>query len=722
MYAATEHKFVQQDPTSSTYSGRIRKDDRARLEPVIIRLHAAGASREKMLVQCNATGGAPISFAQLDGLRKKLGLHTYRKQPQGSLLQITVPQSTAISSPSVGMRYDEEVEDMVTDSESRPSQDKAMMTLFQKSLHLDDLRNADEFHLFEQDDSLQLGKAVDVEELGRSEIDLGCTTPRLSIAGNSITTDTSESTSDEGLNVFHALAYDEIQNPLSMSNAKSATSPDLDTHAFTAQSGFEMKFRSGDFKRMWQREVYWPSLPVVRFFLRSLAGGTEKPEIPRLLKVASLLHTLRAFEQAFDLFFILFQYLKEIQMTQQSDSPAHPLLIFAGIACSRSAQGRLQFRVARNMVHHIRPLTRVRHMHMHIINCLMKLEEHLDSIVQGLRDYLPPEDSVDAALWTLAPLALDDVTLNLRALPSDWPLGPTISLAVDNTLRCLQNRDDTPAAFVDALRIVYARDSPCSRSLNSLVLDHRVSADLGIKVSVQAQNVAYNVVKEYSKRSLAKDRSEITGSLSDIGFELDFLAAATIPFAMVDWIVQVGHMFDIGYAVEQLQQRSDTGRLTITHLIDLCFRQMSAPTTKWAVTTCGVSVDELLSDCNIIASGQHDNDQPIQRVDREDAVAAVEAQNGLDLQLQSVQSATLLPTLARSLRASNSSSLRSLLSMALRANHAFSHLSGGRESTTSDARTSRSSWKLSFMSTAPSSRMSMRQNVQTMSSDVEMTG
>ena len=60
-----------------------------------------------------------------------------------------------------------------------------------------------------------------------------------------------------------------------------------------------------------------------------------------------ILHTIRGFEEAFDLFFILFKHCYE--MVSQSSSP-HQSLVLSAVNCARSAGTPLQLQVVKVLV------------------------------------------------------------------------------------------------------------------------------------------------------------------------------------------------------------------------------------------------------------------------------------------------------------------------------------------------------------------------------------
>ncbi|KIW63678.1 hypothetical protein PV04_08661 [Phialophora macrospora] len=738
--AKSTRKFIQQDPTSSQYNGRIRKDEKATLEALLLALHGTGASREQMLAACNAVLGTPITLAQLDRQRAKLNLHKFRRQQPGPLSQPQCPDGIAPAP------YNEEHLDSTgpeLESESmrvRPGNQRRHMNTqdtprVEPSAHPSDTEMLGD-DLDDHHDAVPQPRALTA--LGSIDIDCPATkeTPEASL----------ELSPSDAVPVTNG----RLPKPLGS---------DMDSHPNPARLGVKFRFKLGG--TLFEELIYHiHSVSLARIYLERLNGGAPTKDITQLVQIAMLLYTLGALDQAFDAFCLLFRHFNSEFVNARI-----LYMRFAAIACVETARTPLQVRAARLMSRlvlrypkatNLCPCTRKRASHV-----LADLDRGLEEVVGdgGLRS---PPGFGEIIFKTFAALGLShsehmelwDISCLRRSFPD--PLHFVLDEGIPGTL------------FLDGLKIALSIIGQHLHELDALTKDAWELFDLTAAQSI-ARTLACTVLREYARNSAT--REALAGQFPDwhsFHVRLKSVAIALAPFVLVRETGQVKSMVEFFQAAKQYQRGVESSQARLDTFEQSCRLQLSTLASEWSYNALGLSSGDVVEICASAAGMGFPDDDPLAGITSlsfqkgapsvdEGPLRKVESPEHAHPQFPilpppwseltlleqmpaqpptllpalseveplgqtSAQSSVLAPVLTRRYSPSNSSSLRSFVSPVHRVRGKGTWLSddGHWQDGTSESGTSHSSWRLDFMSVASSSTLSTRRNGLTTLSDVEM--
>ncbi|OCT44412.1 hypothetical protein CLCR_05531 [Cladophialophora carrionii] len=739
-------KFIQQDPTSSQYNGRITKDDEAMLAALLPTLHFQGVNREQMLVECNAVLGTPITFAQLDRQRAKFGLHKYRRQ------RPTLPSQTQRSHNIAPQSYDEEYVGGLgsgTESETigaccanQPQHVGASNALqIENAPRLTDTAMLDDPYNDHGGAAPQPGSITDLI---------------LSNVGTSPTLETCRaSLSLQGSDPAPFNAH--VPKPLQS---------DMTDHRSAVRPPSRFKLICAHALRHQAFIYHIHSVSLIRIYREQLSSGNAATDIAQVAEIATLLHTVKAFDQAFDLFCMLFAYFH----INTSIRFRHLHMTFATIACAQSAQSDLQFRAAYGMIKCVyggfAPLTPVGSFSSRVKSALADLGHRLESVISGWTRRLQPGILEGVIFGAFAALGFSHSVTRHNPLSKEWDpqSGPGDLLHVAFSDEFLGD------CFLDGMEIAL---SILEGQLDELdVLTKDAWKFLDTTATSIARRLACAVLKAYARQGptrAARATKQFPGS-QNRHVRWTIVTVALAPFVLLSKTGRVGNMVEFIEAARQYQHGILSNRARLDELGRSCRLQLLLLAVENPCDALSLSPDEVVEICASVARVRISSDDLAMgmsppRLDK--AIPSLEEESLLGIgpsqhqysyvpmppldwiearpmeqvpvpspsllsALSEValsgeireQSSVLSPTLARTYTPSNSSSLRSFLSTAERLRRRRTRFSddGLWQDAVSESGTSHSSWRFSFMSNAPPSTFSTRRSVQTVLSDIEMTG
>ena len=697
-------KIISHDPTSSTYNGRISKHDQAKLEPLLIHLHGMCANRQQMLTHCIIVVGKTITTAQLDGLRAKLGLQTYRRRLPGRASELSLSEST-IEAPSSAALLEGEQSDISSDQIDSAPPDNTDSPAISR-------------HAFQMADP-DVGPASEAED------------PILA----PLTSFTSAPVSEDDASKFKGAPQ---RPPMPLLGMPPEDELGELARLTVLQEGFMMKVTTAHDSAntaydplTWKCKefTYLPSILAVRVY-SNFAGERPRQRMEaRLLHIATLLHALGACEDAFDTFFILYQCIRDRGVTlDQQQHPfllleLHPLLVFTAIACARSARGELRIRVAHRMAVHVcswqLPLSS---MHELLATFLRDLVKRLFNGMQGQPFHLPIETGIEAAVWALAPFALSISEPDRTRWPDASSIAVSVSAAVETTFNLLSAYDVRSRAFFPVLRFVHDH---IREQLGPITREGRPQTYFEYWTYNRALGMSLVLLDKYSKQTAALAALNLINSpAADQFFTcLESLMLVTIPFRMFkkDYVnTPEESPIDM---MENLLGFEDDHRSKRSDFVNLCLLESAAARVRSGFYVPSIAPEELILTYKAIAQKLvkfekwfanpgigHDGSAsqsiavlrngPVRWPSKADVIQPPADLDEHRPRSPPEQSAMFPPTMARSYRASDSSSLRSFLSLAARAGKVVSRISDKRRSMLSDSGTYRSSWTPSFMKVA----------------------
>ncbi|ETI20762.1 hypothetical protein G647_07104 [Cladophialophora carrionii CBS 160.54] len=739
-------KFIQRDPTSSQYNGRITKDDEAMLAALLPTLHFQGVNREQMLVECNAVLGTPITFAQLDRQRAKFRLHKYRRQ------RPTLPSQTQRFHNIAPQSYDEEhVGGLGSGTESETI----------------GVCCANQLQHVGTSNTLQMENAprlTNTAMLDDPYNDHGGAAPQpgpitdliLSNVGTSPDLETCRA-SLSFLGSDPALFNTHVPKPLQsdMTDHRSAVRP---------PSRFKLICNHPLQRKVFIYHIHSESL--MRIYLEQLGSGAAATNIAHVAQIATLLHTVKAFDQAFDLFCMLFANFH----INTSIRYRHLHMTFAAIACAQSAQSDLQFRVAYGMIQcvygGVAPLTPVDSFSSRVKSTLADLGHRLESVISGGTRRLQPGILEGVIFGAFAVLGFSHSVTRHNPLSKEWDpqSGPGDLLHVAFSDEFLGD------CFLDGMEIAL---SILEEQLDELdVLTKDAWKFLDTTATSIARRLACTVLKAYARRGAARAARATERFPGGRNFRVRWtiVTVALAPFVLLSKTGRVGNMVEFIEAARQYQRGILSNPARLDELGRSCRLQLLLLAVESPYDALSPSPDEVVEICASVArvtipSDDFAMDMSPPRLDK--AIPSLEEEfllgicpsqhqyshvpippsNLIDASLLEQvpapsssllsplsevalsgviceQSSVLTPALARTYTPSNSSSLRSFLSTAERLRRRRTRFSddGLWQDAVSESGTSHSSWRFSFMSNAPPSTFSTRRSVQTVLSDIEMTG
>ncbi|EXJ55214.1 hypothetical protein A1O7_08140 [Cladophialophora yegresii CBS 114405] len=327
-------KFIHQDPTSSQYNGRISSDDKRTLATLLPTLHERGVNRETMLAECNAVLGTPITFAQLDRQRAKFNLHTYRKQRLGPLPQTQFPN---IIAPSVPPSSNEERLER-----NEPGSDSETLSAYP----------ANQLQHRAAQDAQQLDGEVSfsgMDLLNDSCDDYDDVAPQREFITDLVSIDMGNSAM-LGIRGVSPKPSPSDAGPLYYTNTANSSHSDMYGRPAPPRLGLWFVARAPHTWLHQELVYYVQSQLLVRIYLRLLGQGATATAIAQLFQIGTLLRIVRAFDQAFDLFLILFRHF----YICKSINARSTHMTFAALGCAHTARSILKVRVASCMVQHVR--------------------------------------------------------------------------------------------------------------------------------------------------------------------------------------------------------------------------------------------------------------------------------------------------------------------------------------------------------------------------------
>lgn len=748
-----EPKFIQQHPTTSKYSGRLSKHDKDKVEPLLRRLHAEHANREKMLLECNNVLEARITFAQLDRLRDKLGLQIYNRQnaesesnsqhynnraserpsrgsQEGDEMDIDIPSLPSTSppltisnNPGLGSRTDSP-NSQQSGSSSWP---EVLTPLLSASLQIESqkLNHREGQNLSEPLETTILRDQGTVKSPAISDT--------LDLAAG-------DGQEPDALSTVQFAPGKSDFPPTSHGAESSLKDVRLPDEFFQTQDDNKMRVRT-------RRYSHSPSAAACRLYLatrmRENANGIS---VARLFHTAALLQAARVFDHAFDLFWILYHHYYHAHIVA---SLKYPRIALAAISSARCARSLSQFGCAKSMVDGALRLLKdsptLCFTDGTTENCLRILSYRLSWVLGGTPRRLPTEECADIAHWLAAIVSLSE--------PDGTQHGPFATYSRSSEDDCcisLHSCKLAQVAFLNALQAILLVIKMNAEIVNDLppMRPSSATSDIasaaralsGLLLRLNPSDAGLGIPESLPVDSVAKKRHY---------HYLNKLAITIVPFALMEWIEKFEYWYgfaELGmegcvtlaawfeYAAEHIRNGIIEDPGLFAGFVDTCLSHF------------GPSGDHGTAEgLSFLLGCQVESDQwagisgsvtglPVAALlaaldKAEDAAPAEsEAQLGPNLvehrqspARSSQQSLISLPTIARSYRSSNSSSFRSFRSLAKRTREKMGQMVNGRDSVMSDATTIRSSWMLSFISNTASADISLRESITEVSSEDAMS-
>lgn len=751
-----DRKFISENnPNNRRYTGRLTKNEITQLKPMLLSLHYQGSTRDVMLKRASELLGKDISMPQLDLLREKLGLLSGRqKQPdahvgflddRGNLNANRQPeQSGSVATPIAEKGSRETVN-------SHASRDASMLDAEDPGSTGDDSEAS--LVVDDGDSSINATPKADI-----------LTTPRLErTRPGTLHQDTCFIINDVDEPLGHHSASEdaaEIQAWIEGKSWGDATSSAISSSVdVTIPEGFEIRFtpwnppntnRLASPTGCPMTRTYFPSVSALRLYTIG-AGGLDSNEeqMARLSQIALLLHTLRAFDKAFDLFFIIFRHF--CKRKTRSNQP-HPQLILSAINCVRSAQTKIHLQVAGVIVGKVR--STLMGFYGSDVNdrtpawqYLGMLRDHFFNSANSDRN-LPPESTKETAYWTVSTLAIShqtfcrDNAISLDDFTTFWHIG---ARALEHLCECHVTR----SVISNALSVAYSYFNKHAELVN--VLLDRPWESLFTNSSKIAQILSCLLLEDHARQSAALDDfvQQDHSSHDDHGdfpCDLNGHALAIVSFGLVEWIrkfelstVNSDLLFTteaikrsptehLQFGAEQIHFDIQSSSSKYTDFVEICLDQLAPPEATPPQAGSIISSDRLFGISAAMAGlvpitdalgiwhtkcAEHPR-SPQQTTPPEVSQEKHHEKHQADSCLQT-------PTLASSIRSSSSSSYWSFQAVSRRARESVAASVHTQNTRLSDQRNSSNSLTFSMVA-GYSSGHSMHESFRTSSSDVTMSG
>ncbi|EXJ92322.1 hypothetical protein A1O3_00872 [Capronia epimyces CBS 606.96] len=243
--------------------------------------------------------------------------------------------------------------------------------------------------------------------------------------------------------------------------------------------------------------VYRPSRLATGLYMAAVTDTTLDDQlVPRLNQTALVLHTLRAFDQAFDVFLTIFGHLRQ----SQADSPAQQFqVVVAAINCARSARTRVHREVAREILEEVRHRLAlylgvgvIEHtniwMYLTHLHCELAPKE-----AGNLVESLPVSLEAQIAHWTVTASCCRNGLVHEPPNVWDHLSTQTVRQVFDDALAHIRNCERSRDAITDSLRTT---------------LDY-----------VEANSVYLDILLDQHWGACGKDGSHIAQAISCLIFE-----------------------------------------------------------------------------------------------------------------------------------------------------------------------------------------------------------
>lgn len=304
---------------SSRYSPRWSKQDRESVEPLLRHLHQQGMSRTDMAAEISLRYGRPITTSQIDTMREQMSLRTYKKTPSDHLKHGR-------------FSFESSDDSLLHDQGLNPSESNMILDLELEMMEIERAVDKDECVLDMAREASYATQAV-------PELDQGSMSTSSEVA---ITIDTAIVQLQDDSTGGASLKTDAI--PESDENAVDGHTHPSSRRVMSAQKEAQMDLANYDLTEDTATMTCKHMLTqAVEFCLRIQQDGKYCEEnIFRLQYAAMILHTLKEFELAFDLYFALFHHFCKIhlQLHEDAEETSHVALklTVAAINCVRSAR------------------------------------------------------------------------------------------------------------------------------------------------------------------------------------------------------------------------------------------------------------------------------------------------------------------------------------------------------------------------------------------------
>jgi hypothetical protein len=444
-------RFITQDPNNSRYSQRISQDEWGKHKALLLQLHQQGLTREAMVKELSKQRKLHVKKNQLDNQMTKWGVHIYKKRftkTSTNSLDDSAGTDTGLQEPDAqGMhtQNNSQHEDVpmhdVGISSSRSSHDVIQRVDMLPQLAVERSGSRDlcsqsvtDVEDFTMADGLyeEFGHLADIE-------------PRNVFSNSSIVTATIGRTDHDEPKMSQNTEVDGTsETPAIMISVPS-----------TAQSNRDLAVPMTCNPTQW-KENHFLSLPhyAVSPRVLMLYQTIQKKSqdrvitswISRLNHAGTLLHALKAYDSAFDLFLLILRYHNDANPSKHCPSSS---LILAILNCARSAQNPYQRHIASGAITRTLFWLEIRHS-IHLINStptwryLRKLRNDLSSNTTSTF-YRRHED---VAHWAVVNML---ISRNNASDAHVWLPDHFMNLWQDGGLRHLSECSTTRSSVLDAL-------------------------------------------------------------------------------------------------------------------------------------------------------------------------------------------------------------------------------------------------------------------------------
>lgn len=471
-------------------------------------------------------------------------------------------------------------------------------------------------------------------------------------------------------------------------------------------------------------QPYFPSDRAHKLYLSCSDSKEREGEgIARLNHAATILHILRAFGPAFDLHFLIYCHFKDIKTENE---PPHPQFVLAAINCARSARTLSHAVVASYAVSSVREDLLSYYgaeilEHTRAWRCLEKFDVQLRNLTSD--DFR--EDIEETAYWEATAMILShrDLANKYEGVPDFFPTFLQRSV-VEHLHECPVMRYSMLEAFGKVSVFIRHRKN----HINKLA-----TTCSGIHV---AQTISCLLL--YERLNLSRSPGSSTNPVEASNHDQfpctwNGFIALTLPFVLVDWLekaeaegicLRVSKPIDLFVSASEKVWQSLHSDSSYKDFIDFYLRSMGAPEHRYAKLAPTVSEDWLFgiaaATANLDPGADDWEKSEPDFVLQDDEIASNELENGPSSAGMAADVLSLVESIASSYSSLASQSYESFLDLADRIRQRVSASLYTRQSDSSGAMTSRSSWSFSRITGFPRAPSTSQSN-DNGSSDVAMS-